>query len=278
MQTNLGVFALLNEINSKKFKSPIWKVEKQKFIDVVLSKESFTEILNHFGLKMHGGNNNTLKRRIEYEGIDISHIINSRKKKNKLQLNLLHENNKRSLEEVLVKNSTYNNNYHLKIRLLDDGLLKDECYECRINSSWNGKPLSLQLDHINGDKTDNRLCNLRLLCPNCHSQTKNFSGKSLRKYYKCSDCGKNITRSSKSRKCISCINRSYRKTKNYPSKEELTKLILTKPFLQIGKDFGVSDNAIRKWCKSYDLPYRKKDIELQREQLEHMTEKELILT
>lgn len=54
---------------------------------------------------------------------------------------------------------------------------------------------------------------------------------------------------------------SNRKVKNRPSKEELLELILNKSFLQIGKDFGVSDNAIRKWCKSYDLPYRKKDIE-----------------
>lgn len=53
---------------------------------------------------------------------------------------------------------------------------------------------------------------------------------------------------------------SNRKVKNRPSKEELLELILNKSFRQIGKDFGVSDNAIRKWCKSYDLPYRKKDI------------------
>ncbi|MCP4320253.1 MAG: hypothetical protein GY787_00020 [Alteromonadales bacterium] len=47
-----------------------------------------------------------------------------------------------------------------------------------------------------------------------------------------------------------------------PLKEQLLVLIKTKPILQIGKQYGVSDNSIRKWCKFYDLPYRKKDIKL----------------
>lgn len=82
----------------------------------------------------------------------------------------------RPLEEILVENSNYTNNSSLKKRLLEEGLLKYECYECHI-SEWNGKPLSLQLDHINGNNSDNRLENLRFLCPNCHSQTETFSGR-----------------------------------------------------------------------------------------------------
>ncbi|AKQ08545.1 HNH endonuclease [Bacillus phage PBC2] len=56
-----------------------------------------------------------------------------------------------------------------------------------------------------------------------------------------------------------CFDKFQRKTKR-PSKDELEVLIKTKSFIQIGKDFGVSDNAVRKWCKSYDLPFRKKDL------------------
>jgi 5-methylcytosine-specific restriction endonuclease McrA len=65
---------------------------------------------------------------------------------------------------------------HVKSRLMTAGLLSPECAECGI-TTWCGKPLSLELDHINGDKHDTRLENLRLLCPNCHSQTVTYAGR-----------------------------------------------------------------------------------------------------
>lgn len=80
------------------------------------------------------------------------------------------------LNDVLVESSTYNNQT-LKKRLLKDRLLKYECVECKNKGKWRGKTLVLQLDHINGKNDDNRLDNLRLLCPNCHSQTETFGGR-----------------------------------------------------------------------------------------------------
>jgi 5-methylcytosine-specific restriction endonuclease McrA len=68
---------------------------------------------------------------------------------------------------------------HLKLRLIAAGLLLGACYECGI-SEWRDLPLSLALHHVNGDGKDNRLENLQLLCPNCHSQTKNFAGRNKR--------------------------------------------------------------------------------------------------
>lgn len=78
-----------------------------------------------------------------------------------------------SLDQILVKNSTYLWTTNLKKKLLKDGYFDYRCFECGI-SEWNNKPLSLQLDHINGVNDDNRIENLRLLCPNCHSQTETY--------------------------------------------------------------------------------------------------------
>ena len=84
---------------------------------------------------------------------------------------------RRSIDEILVENSTYLNTNHLKERLIKEGLLEYKCEICGNTGEWNGSPLSLQLDHKNGNHTDNRIENLRLLCPNCHSQTDTFSTK-----------------------------------------------------------------------------------------------------
>lgn len=69
----------------------------------------------------------------------------------------------------------------LKRRLWREGCLKKECAVCRQGPHWNGKPLMLQLDHVNGDSCDHRFSNLRILCPNCHSQTATFAGRATRR-------------------------------------------------------------------------------------------------
>lgn len=79
------------------------------------------------------------------------------------------------LESVLTKDSSYNRT-KLKERLFKEGIKEYKCECCGI-SEWNGKYLSLQLHHINGNHNDSRLGNLQILCPNCHSQTDNFSSK-----------------------------------------------------------------------------------------------------
>ncbi len=71
----------------------------------------------------------------------------------------------------------------IKRRLLDAGILKNTCDECRI-SEWRGRPLSVQIDHVNGNGNDHRFENLRMLCPNCHSQTATFGGRNSRKRFR----------------------------------------------------------------------------------------------
>lgn len=84
---------------------------------------------------------------------------------------------KYSLDEILVENSNYTNMTKLKERIIRAGLLEYRCAFCGNTGEWNGKHLTLQIDHINGDHHDHRLSNLRLLCPNCHSQTYNYAGR-----------------------------------------------------------------------------------------------------
>lgn len=121
-----------------------------------------------------------------------------------------------------------------------------------------------------------------LVCANCHREIHNglHQEKDLFKYQFidtkveqelltlnkaeqrfCSDCGKPITRYSKSGLCSSCVQKNKAKVKDKPSREELKNLIRTLPFVQIGEKYGVSDGAVRKWCDKLNLPRTKKVIE-----------------
>ena len=85
--------------------------------------------------------------------------------------------NKRNLDDVLQGKHPEYPTDKLKKRLISEGLLDKVCVECGITDSWNNKPIILHLDHINGVNNDHRLENLRLLCPNCHSQTDTWCGR-----------------------------------------------------------------------------------------------------
>lgn len=85
-----------------------------------------------------------------------------------------------SIEEACVEHSTFRNITHLKLRLFREGVFEEKCLRCGIDS-WMGEKLTLHLHHKNGNTTDNRLDNLEILCPNCHSVTPNYSGKNIKK-------------------------------------------------------------------------------------------------
>ena len=82
-------------------------------------------------------------------------------------------------EEIFVENSSYAR-HNLKKRILRFNLIPFICSECDLSDEWNGKKIVLQLDHINGINNDNRIENLRFLCPNCHSQQDTFAAKNIK--------------------------------------------------------------------------------------------------
>jgi hypothetical protein len=158
----------------KKRTSPIWFVSKQELQNIVARATSISEILIHFGLLNKGHNYRTLKKRLDEEGISYHHIrlgLSSNSGRN------FTTENKIPLSDILIANSTYTNKHRLKIRLFTAKLIYNQCYICGQLPEWHSKPLTLQLDHINGISNDNRIENLRILCPHCHSQTDSFAGK-----------------------------------------------------------------------------------------------------
>lgn len=117
-----------------------------------------------------GGNTQTLRTLAEEHNIDYSHFTGKRSNKGNHTWNYIPV-------EKLLKKGVVVKSTQLKKKLIAANILDDRCYECELEAEWNGKPINLELDHIDGDNTNNELSNLRILCPNCHSQTPSFRGR-----------------------------------------------------------------------------------------------------
>lgn len=139
---------------------------EKDFISAIQNSWSWAQVLKKLNLQIAGGNYSLAKNRAKQLDIDVSHFTGQGHLKGKKH----NWSPKKALSEILVKDSTYTNSTHLRNRLVKEGVLKNECYECGL-TEWGKEPLTLELDHKNGGSRDNRVKNLRLLCPNCHSQT-----------------------------------------------------------------------------------------------------------
>lgn len=207
---------------------------------------SISEFLSKFNLTPKGGKYKTFHKIVKENNFDISHYITHRKT---CQFSSL-------TREEFIKKYLCKANTSKKIRhyLIKFNLLDYKCNLCNQIDYWNNKPLTLQLDHIDGDPLNNELSNLRFLCPNCHSQTSTFGTKN-RNYekhiFKCIKCNVFEVKT-KDRMCKHCIP-SYQPKIVWPSIEEMKSLISEKSFVSIGKQLGVSDNAVRNFCKRNNI-------------------------
>lgn len=151
-------------------------------------------------------------------------------------------------DQLFVKDS-YRSRRTLKARLLKIGV-PNRCAICFLLPEWQGKKLTLQLDHIDGDTFNNSIENLRLLCPNCHSQTETFGGRSVgSKEVKYCVCGRKILpQSNRCRSCAANDTDNPRGTKiQWPLPTEVVELVRQMGYSGAGRLLGVSDNAVRKY-------------------------------
>jgi len=149
------------------------KITKEQLQHAASNSLSIAEVCRLLNIRPVGGNHKTVKKRLREYCIDTSHFTGSGWNTGKRYKPI---KKVESLDTILVENSQYTSTYHLKTRLLKEGILQAKC-ECCGLAEWMGEPIPTELDHINGINTDHRLENLRILCPNCHSQTPTFRNK-----------------------------------------------------------------------------------------------------
>jgi hypothetical protein len=197
-------------------KNQKWTVEQLK--EAVKTSTTYTDVFKKIGYDQIGcGTRKLVVSYVEELNLDTSHI--------KLWSSLKYAPSPRyKLEELLSENSPYRGGgRNLKMRLFSAKLLENKCKFCGIKN-WRNEPITLQLDHINGNNKDNRLENLRILCPNCHSQTDTYTGRNGRhngtsKRPKCK-CGKSLAYGAKM--CRPCfLSSGTRQIRNWPPDKQL---------------------------------------------------------
>ncbi len=254
------------------------KYTDEQVIAAVRANYSMAGVLRAIGLVPLGGSYKTVNAIIKRLQINTSHFTG--------QGHLRGKNHNWSksipIDQMLVINSNHSS-HSFKLRLFKAGLLINKCSICGI-TEWLNRSLSLHMDHINGINDDNRLVNLRILCPNCHSQTATYCAKNMNRNKEvpspgiepgrlsarafktpsatvttrgqCKNC-RIETKNSRCGYCIKCKNKFIKQEAKYkikwPTKEELHKLIWEKPTSTLAKELGVSDKAVEKHCKKLGL-------------------------
>lgn len=224
----------------------------EQLIEAVRVSQTISNVLKQLGLVAAGGNYKSIRYHIRRLGINTDNIIGRSSGKGKR----VGGRKSTPLVKLLVENSPVSNNQTLKRRLIKASLLQYACALCEI-TKWLNAPLTLHLDHVNGVNNDYRIENLRLLCPNCHSQTPTYCGRNRMTYLskdalemtrreipKCLECEQPV--SSLGRRCRSCSKLDRGTKTEWPSNEALVKAVSATSFSAVGRSLGVSDNAVRK--------------------------------
>lgn len=216
-------------------------MEKGLLTDIINTSRTYNEVLIKLGKNTSSRSYEYLKKLITEYDIDISHFLS--KKEIMYQLICHGKIKKLDFNEIFKEQSMVGRGT-LKRRILSDNLIKYECCFCGNNGEWLNKKISLILDHINGVNNDNRLENLRFLCPNCNSSLdthcKGSKGYELKNKIK-----EKEEHSKNNRK----KDRVHTRKVERPPIDVLLNDVAFLGFRGTGRKYGVSDNSIRKWIK-----------------------------
>lgn len=240
---------------------------KEQLETIIKTCYSYAEVLRKLEKRQTGGNQSVLKRYIERYQIDISHFTGQR-----WQINKTSEEIARRKMNTILRNNTNYKSFYLKKRLIESELKENKCEICGIGKIWNNKPITLELHHINGDHYDNRLENLQILCPNCHSQTNNFRNRNhnkrvdipnseykLAKVDNCKYCGKEFRKSKDqskfcSRECyISSLKEETLQNSILTKENILSKIGNYNTLTELSQAFNISRPTMRKYLDHYNL-------------------------
>jgi hypothetical protein len=226
----------------------------------ISSSFSWAESLRKLGLCPSGGAWRVLRKHAELWGIPTDHFDPARAREER-------GTKKLPIESLLVANSPCSRQ-NLKRRLLQEGLKESRCEMCGQDEFWRGERMAMILDHINGVRNDNRIENLRIVCPNCaatlstHCGRKNRLPRSKRPCRRCNRLF--LPNSSSQRYCSQACGVRWDRSKlrgrpnpaerrvPRPPYEQLLAEIEATSYCAVGRKYGVSDNAVRKWVRFYE--------------------------
>lgn len=235
-----------------------YKYSLEEVKDAIINSNSIRQALIKLNVIPQGGNYRVINKFITKFNLDISHFTGKIWNKNKII------GSKRPIGDYL-SNSVSITSHKLKQRLIKENIKEHKCENCG-GTEWLNKPIPLELNHIDGNHENNNLSNLNLLCPNCHALTSNYRGlnkksnkkkdgvddikayKLQNKKQKFCSCGKGM--GEKSSICKECNNKNRPTKITWPPIEVLVEMISKSSFLAVGKQLGISDNAIRKHIKN----------------------------
>jgi hypothetical protein len=225
--------------------------------DAIASSLSYAEALRRLGMCDRGGSWRVLQRWVAIWDIPTDHFDPYARSAARAK------ERGRPLEALLVDGSTIGSS-KLKQRLYDAGLKTPVCELCGQGEMWQGRRMSLILDHVNGKRADNRLANLRIVCPNCNATLDTHCGRNaaILSDRTCERCSRRFrARSRRQRFCSrECgirwdrhgIPRPGGRRVERPPYEQLLVEVRTLGWSGTGRKYGVSDNAIRKWVRAYE--------------------------